>query len=154
MRASIRQVVAAACGLCLALSTATTAAHGTAVTDERLSVSRSDTLPLALVSPEATWKSMRYWKIRPSNMLVYRLEWIKNMRWSRWNSRRATGTGTYWVGTCNPTCAEGAFRKKGSVKVTLSAPSRGRYRRLLIQYEYNGQASTYHLQHVSYWNWS
>jgi len=24
----------------------------------------------------------------------------------------------------------------------------------LIQYEYNGQASTYHLQHVSYWNWS
>ncbi len=48
------------------------------MTDERLSVSRSDTLPLALVSPEATWKSMRYWKIRPSNMLVYRLEWIKN----------------------------------------------------------------------------
>lgn len=80
MRASIRQVEAAACGLCLALSTAATAAHGTAVTDERLSVSRSDTLPLALVSPEATWKSMRYWKIRPSNMLVYRLEWIKNMR--------------------------------------------------------------------------
>lgn len=149
-----RRVAATACGLWLALSTATTAAHGTEVMHDRLSVSRSDTLPLALVSPEATWKSMRYWKIRPSKMLVYRLQWIKNMRWSRWNSRRATGTGTNWVATCNPTCADGVFHKKGPVRVTLSAPSRGRYRRLLIHFEYNGKASTHHLRHVVYWNWS
>ncbi len=115
---------------------------------------RSQALPLALVEPEATWKAMRYWKIRPSDMLLARLAWIKNLRWSRWDSRRATGTGTYWVSTCDPTCVEGEFRQEGSVKVTLSAPSRGRYRNLLIEYEYNGKASTHRLRREVYWHWS
>lgn len=149
-----RRAMVAGCGLLLALPTAATAAHPATVTEERPSISASSSTPLVMVSPEATWNSMKYWKVRPSRMLIARQELIKNLRWSSWGSRRAKGSGALWVGSCDPSCAEGAFRRAGVVKVSLSVPTNGRFRKMVIQHAYNGTTSTLRLRHGSYWNWS
>lgn len=147
--------VATACGLCAALSTTVPAAHAVPTAEQRLMISASHTLPLVLVSPEATWTSMQYWKIRPSRLLLSRQQLIKNLRWTRWGAQRATGKGTYWVATCDPTCAEGVFYKEGSVKLVLSQPKEGRFRKLVIQRGYSGDGDlSLHLRHASYWNWA
>jgi hypothetical protein len=49
-------------------------------------------------------------------------EILKNLKWSRWNGREATGTGRDYVVSCNPDCAAG-HRTAYPVTVTLSKPT-------------------------------
>jgi hypothetical protein len=44
---------------------------------------------------------------------------VEEIDWSRWDSKRATGTGKYSANTCDPSCAEGDFVST-PVKITLS----------------------------------
>lgn len=45
--------------------------------------------------------------------------YVEDIDWSRWDSKRATGTGKYTTNTCDPDCADGTFIS-APVKITLS----------------------------------
>ncbi len=44
---------------------------------------------------------------------------VEEIDWSRWDSKRATGTGKYSANTCDPNCAEGTIHEM-PVRIGLS----------------------------------
>jgi hypothetical protein len=61
-----------------------------------------------------------------------------SLHWTVWTNRRAAGSGTVWLKSCNPDCAASPFY---SYPLTLTAGRvrNGHFTRLTLRYRYRGR---------------
>jgi hypothetical protein len=64
-----------------------------------------------------------------------------HLRWSTYTHRQAIGHGLVWLDDCDPDCADGTFTST-PVTVHAFAPKGGHFRRLTLQYTYQGSRYT------------
>jgi hypothetical protein len=64
-----------------------------------------------------------------------------SLSWSSWTHGSATASGAVWINDCNPDCAGGTF-SPAAVTVTAFKAKQRHFRRLTIQYTYQGTAYT------------
>jgi hypothetical protein len=61
------------------------------------------------------------------------------IRWSKWTSARASGSGTLWINSCSPNCAAGSYVPH-PVTLAASRVRAGRFTHLLLRYRLNGRS--------------
>jgi hypothetical protein len=66
---------------------------------------------------------------------------IRQITWSSWNASGATGSGTWYLLTCLPSCAQGGVTKYPAT-LTLSAVQHGRFTVLAVTLK--GKKTIYH----------
>ena len=56
-----------------------------------------------------------------------------HLKWLKWSTSRAAGSGAVWIDNCRPNCANGTFTAR-AVKVLAFRPVRGHFTRLTLRY--------------------
>jgi len=63
--------------------------------------------------------------IKPTSITEYCADagvGVSNIQWSSWTHSGATGTGNFYINSCDPNCASGKVYTTANAIVTLSAP--------------------------------
>lgn len=62
---------------------------------------------------------------------------LGRLRWTTYNRTQGLANGLMWLNDCMPFCARGHFSST-HVRVRVSSPKAGRFRRLTLTYNYRG----------------
>jgi hypothetical protein len=77
------------------------------------------------------------------------------LHWSRWNSRSATATATYWFNACTPNCADSKLQLRHAT-VRAFHPRGGHFASLQLRLRYKGHSWTelLYCEHFpGLWSW-
>jgi len=88
----------------------------------------------AQAAPSAYFNDCGYPAYKPQSITQYCADagtGVVKIKWSSWTSTRATGTGSYYVNLCEPSCADGKL-VWAKVKVVLSGAKFTRGKRYLM----------------------
>lgn len=64
-----------------------------------------------------------------------------SLTWNSWTHHSASATGAVWLNNCTPSCGEGSFSAV-AVTVTAFKAKKSHFRRMTLQYTYQGKSYT------------